>query len=132
MSIIYKTDAKLEVMQVIALYKRTSLAQRRPVDKPEVFQKMIDHANLIISAWDGEQLVGMARSLSDFAYVTYLADLVVDKRYQRQGIGQRLIQQTLANIEPGSRIVLLAAPTANEYYPQMGFQNNPRAWILEK
>lgn len=132
MTIVYKKDADLNVAQVIELYKRTSLAQRRPVDKPDVFKKMIEHANLIISVWDDDKLIGIARSLSDFAYVTYLADLVVDKHYQRQGIGQKLIQQTLANMEPGSRIVLLAAPTANEYYPQIGFQNNPRAWILEK
>jgi ribosomal protein S18 acetylase RimI-like enzyme len=132
MTIEYRKNVALDVNQVIELYKRTSLAQRRPIDKPDVFKKMIEHANLIISAWDGDKLIGMARSLSDFAYVTYLADLVVDKRYQRQGIGQKLIQQTQASIEAGSKIVLLAAPTANDYYPQIGFQNNPRAWILEK
>lgn len=127
--IIYLDQAPLNIDQVIALYKRTSLAERRPVDRPDIFAKMLANSNLTISAWDGDRLVGMARSLSDFAFVTYVADLLVDADYQRQGIGKRLLEETEARQESGCKIVLLAAPNANDYYPQIGFENNPRAWI---
>jgi predicted N-acetyltransferase YhbS len=92
---------------------------------------MIDNASLTITAWHGERLVGISRSLTDFTYVAYLADLAVDSEYQRRGIGKRLIQETKQRLGAECMIVLLAAPKANEYYPKIGFEHNPRAWILK-
>ena len=42
-----------------------------------------------------------------------------------------LIEETRARMAPTCKIVLLAAPRANEYYPQIGFEHNPRAWVLK-
>lgn len=131
MEIRYTTQSDLNVEQVIALYKNCSLGQRRPVDEPEKFAQMIQHANLIVTAWQGEQLVGLARAFTDFVHVTYLADLVVDERCQRQGIGRALIQLIKTKTEPSCRIVLLAAPSAKEYYAKLGFDFDPRAWVLD-
>lgn len=131
MAIEYRTDAPLDVYQVINLYKSSTLGARRPVDKPDVFQGMIDNANILITAWDDKKLVGIARALSDLVYVTYLADLVVHENYQQQGIGKQLIDITQAQTSPDCMLVLLAAPQANEYYPKLGFTHNPRAWMLK-
>jgi predicted N-acetyltransferase YhbS len=60
-----------------------------------------------------------------------LADLAVDEQYQRQGIGKRLIEETKARLGPGCMIVLLAAPKANDYYEHLGFEPNPRAWMIK-
>ncbi|MCH2222838.1 MAG: GNAT family N-acetyltransferase, partial [Dechloromonas sp.] len=90
------------------------------------------HANLTISAWHGTQLVGIARALTDFSYVAYLADLAVDADYQKQGIGKRLIEETQSRLGASCMLVLLAAPKANDYYPKLGFEHNPRAWMLRK
>lgn len=91
---------------------------------------MLKHANLTVSAWHEGRLVGIARSFSDFAYVTYLADLAVDLEYQRRGIGKRLIRETQRWVWPESMIVLMAAPKANDYYPKVGLEHNPRSGIL--
>lgn len=131
MAITYSADASLDVAQVIDLYNRSTLGVRRPVDKPDVFQGMIDNASILITAWDEHKLVGIARSLSDFTYVTYLADLAVDENYQQQGIGKQLIELTQAQTAPDCMMVLLAAPQANDYYPKLGFVHNPRAWMLK-
>ncbi len=131
MAIEYRTNAALEVDQVIDLYKSSTLGARRPVDKPEVFQGMIANANIVITAWDNNQLVGIARALSDLVYVTYLADLVVHEAYQQQGIGKQLIDLTQAQAAPDCMLVLLSAPQANDYYPKLGFTHNPRAWMLK-
>ena len=69
--------------------------------------------------------------MTDFTYVAYLADLAVDAEYQRQGIGEQLIQETKRRLGRECMIVLLAAPKANEYYPKLGFEHNPRAWMLK-
>ena len=131
MSIEYRSDATLDVQQVIDLYKSTTLGARRPVDKPDVFREMIDKSTIVITAWDDEKLVGLARALSDLVYVTYLADLVVHENYQQQGIGKKLIDLTQAQAAPDCMLVLLAAPLANDYYPKLGFTHNPRAWMLK-
>lgn len=131
MTIEYRTDATLDVNQVIDLYKSSTLGGRRPVDKPEVFQGMIDNANIVITAWDNNQLVGIARALSDLVYVTYLADLVVHEAYQQQGIGKQLIDLTQTQAAQDCMLVLLSAPQANDYYPKLGFTHNPRAWMLK-
>lgn len=131
MSIIYRDDAVLTPEEAIALYQKSTLGERRPVDRPDVFAGMLKNANLIVTAWDDSRLVGIARSLTDFTYVTYLADLAVDVDYQHQGIGKQLIAETQRCVEPECMIVLLAAPKANDYYPKLGFTHNPRAWMLK-
>jgi predicted N-acetyltransferase YhbS len=120
--ITYRSDAVLTVEQAIDLYNRSTLGERRPVDRPDI----------TITAWDGEKLVGIARTLTDYTYVAYLADLAVDSKYQRQGIGKRLVEETKPKLGPECMIVLLAAPQANDYYPKLGFEHNPRAWMLKQ
>ncbi len=130
MEIEYRNDAEITVQQAIALYRASTLGERRPVDRPDIFEGMLKHANLTITAWHGERLVGISRSLTDFTYVAYLADLAVDAEYQHQGIGRRLVEETRKALCKECMIVLLAAPKANDYYPKLGFEHNPRAWVL--
>ncbi len=91
---------------------------------------MLDNANLIATAWDGERLVGVARSVTDFYYCCYLSDLAVDFDYQKQGIGRRLIAEIQRRLEKNCKLILVAAPAANDYYRHIGFTNNERCWIL--
>ncbi|MBI3481315.1 MAG: GNAT family N-acetyltransferase [Nitrosomonadales bacterium] len=130
MDIIYRDDAKITVEAAIDLYKRSTLGERRPVDRPDIFAGMLDHASITLTAWHGERLVGISRALTDFSYVAYLADLAVDAAYQRRGIGKRLIEETKSRLGRECMIVLLAAPDANAYYAKIGFEHNPRAWVL--
>lgn len=126
----FKKDAPLTLEQFTALYRESTLAERRPAERPEIMQQMKDNADVTITAWDGEDLVGISRSLTDFGYVAYLADLAVAKSHQNQGIGRSLIAETRAALGPDCMLVLLAAPAADRFYPRVGFSHNPRAWVL--
>lgn len=128
----YHHQATISAEQAIDLYTRSTLGERRPIHNIETFEAMLKNANLTITAWDGEKLVGISRSLTDFAYVAYLADLAVDQEYQRSGIGKQLIEETKVRLGPECMIVLLAAPKANDYYKHIGFEHNPRAWTQKK
>ena len=128
----YSDKAPITAKQAIDLYKRSTLGERRPINNVSTFESMLKHANLMITAWDGDKLIGISRSLTDFSYVAYLADLAVDEQYQRMGIGKQLIEETKARLDPECLIVLLAAPKANAYYEHLGFEHNPRAWTLKK
>lgn len=115
---------------MIALYEASTLGERRPLENRDVMQGMLDHADIVITAWSGDELVGISRALTDYTYVAYLADLAVHIDYQKQGIGKELIEQTRRLLKPTCLITLLAAPLADDYYPKIGFTHHPRAWNL--
>lgn len=129
-AITYRIGNDLAMTEVIDLYRASTLGERRPVDDETAMTDMLRNANLVISAWDGSELVGIARSLTDFAYVAYLSDLAVRQSHQRQGIGKELIRRTQAAIGPKASVVLLAAPAAQGYYGPIGMTQHPSAWVL--
>ncbi len=128
-AVAYRLGTELDLDAVIDLYRASTLGERRPVDDRIRMEAMFRHANLVVTAWEGDLLVGIARSLSDFAFCTYLSDLAVRASHQRHGIGRALIRHTQEAGRP-AQIILLAAPKAVDYYPRIGFQRHPEAWIL--
>jgi predicted N-acetyltransferase YhbS len=124
----YRTGNDLDLDAVIDLYRASTLGERRPVDDRKRMAAMLANANLVISAWDGECLVGIARSLSDFAFCTYLSDLAVRLSHQRQGIGKELMRRTQA-AGGNATVFLFAAPKATDYYPHVGFDPGS-GWVL--
>ena len=130
--ILYSADTPINPATFTDLLRRSTLAERRPVDDAEIIAGMLANADLTVTAWDGELLVGVARSVTDFTYCCYLSDLAVDVAYQRQGIGVELIALTQAQLGPRCNIILLAAPAAADYYGHIGFDHHPRCWILPR
>lgn len=126
----YKRDVDLTVDQALDLYIDSTLGERRPVDDRERFAAMLKHANLTITAWDGDLLVGISRCVTDFVWTTYLADLAVRLSYQKRGIGKELMRRT-QEAAPQARLLLLAAPAARDYYGHVGFTHMPSAWWLQ-
>jgi GNAT superfamily N-acetyltransferase len=127
----YRRGGMLDLDEMIDLYRTSTLGERRPVDDRAVMADMMRHANLIITAWDGDLAVGIARTMTDFSYVAYLADLAVRVSHQRHGIGKQLIKRTQDELGPRTLLVLLSAPKAVEYYPHIGFTHHPQAWTLK-
>jgi predicted N-acetyltransferase YhbS len=125
----YRIGNDLDLDQVIELYRASTLGERRPVDERDRMEKMLRNANLVISAWDGDLMVGISRSLTDFTYATYLSDLAVRESYQRQGIGKELVRRT-KELSGQAAVILLSAPKAVDYYPHIGFSQHPSAWVL--
>ncbi len=108
----------------------STLGERRPVGDPKRLEMMVRHANLIVTARARGLLVGVARSLTDFAYCTYLSDLAVRKDFQKQGIGRELIRQTKL-LTPQAKLILLSAPAAVEYYPRIGMKRHEQCYTLD-
>jgi GNAT superfamily N-acetyltransferase len=127
--ITYRTGNDLNLDAVIELYRASTLGERRPVDDRERMRLMLANANLVETAWDGELLVGIARSVSDFSYATYVSDLAVRASHQKRGIGRELIRRT-QTAGGQATIILLSAPKAVDYYPRIGMTQHPSAWCL--
>lgn len=126
----YRLGPFNDVDAAIELYVDSTIGARRPVDDRPRMADMLANADLIITAWDGGTLVGIAWAVSDLAYCTYLSDLCVRKSYQRKGIGRRLIEATQA-AAPRATVILLSAPAAVDYYPHVGMKPHPSAWTLD-
>ena len=124
----YRTNHPVSRAQFIALLQKTSLGARRPLAEAERIDAMLQNADLLISAWDDDRLVGIARAVTDYAYCCYLSDLAVDEAWQRRGIGQGLLATLKQALHPQCKIILLAAPQAADYYPHIGFTQHPSAW----
>ena len=130
MNIQYKTDQIPTAAEVIDLYDSSGL--QRPTDDAERIGNMYRHSNLIVTAWDGSLLVGVSRALTDFHYCCYLSDLAIRKEYQKEGIGKRLVQLTKETIGDRCMLLLLAAPTAMEYYPKIGMETVNNGFIIKR
>ncbi len=130
MNIQYEHARKISEAEFVDVLKRSTLAERRPIDDAGRIHAMLAHADLLCTAWDGVKLVGVARSVTDFAYCCYLSDLAVDAAYQKRGIGRELIRLTQSRLGEKAILILLSAPKAEGYYPKIGFEPHRSAWIL--
>ncbi len=116
--------------QIIELYQNAGL--NRPIGDHDRIAKMYQNSNLVISAWNQQDLVAVARSLTDFYYCCYLSDLAVRLEYQSQGIGKELIRLTRESISDQSMLLLLSAPGAMEYYPKVGFKKVGNGFMIDR
>ena len=130
MNISYHHDRRPTPAQLIDLYRSAGLT--RPIDDAARMAAMCEHANLFVTAWAGEQLVGVARSLTDFSFCCYLSDLAVREEFKHRGIGRRLIELTQERVGPGSMVLLLSVATAMSYYPKVGMQPVSNGFILPR
>ena len=128
----YRNDKAITAEQFIDVLKRSTLSERRPVHDPARIQRMLDHGNVLVTAWDGDLLVGVSRGLGDFAFCVYLSDLAVDVAYQKQGIGKELIRRTHEAAGPQTTLILLAAPKAVNYYPHIGMERMAECFIIKR
>lgn len=126
----YFVNRPLTVKQVCDVYDRSGI--KRPTTEPQRMERMLKHANLLVSAWMGSSLVGVARAFADYGWVCYLADLAVDQTVQHSGIGRELIARVQQEIGPESQLVLLAAPGAMGYYPKVGFVPIDNGWVIKR
>jgi GNAT superfamily N-acetyltransferase len=127
--ITYRSGNDLNLDAVIELYRDSTLGERRPVEDRARMALMLRNANLVVTAWEGEAMVGIARSVSDFSFATYLSDLAVRLAHQKQGIGRELIRRT-QELGGTATVILLSAPKAVDYYPHIGMKPHPSAWVL--
>lgn len=126
----YYSNRFLDPSEVAALYEDSGIV--RPTKNIDRISKMYANSNLVLSAWKGDRLAGVARSLTDFSYCCYLSDLAVGKNHQKSGIGTKLVDLTRVTAGPQSMLLLLSAPNAMDYYPRIGFEAVQNGFIIRR
>ena len=132
MNVAYAVEPQLSVAEFRDVLMRSTLAERRPVDREDVLAKMLANADVILTARLDGQLIGVSRAITDFSFCTYLSDLAVDEQFQRQGVGRELIRRTHEAAGLDTTLILLAAPKARDYYPHIGMQAHDSCWIIPR
>ncbi len=132
MNITISLAPDLTAHQFVDILRRSTLAERRPVDEPERIATMLKQADILaIATNEHHEIVGVARAITDYAFCTYLSDLAVDVAYQRQGIGKRLIEFVRDTAGHRARLILLSAPGAVSYYPHIGMKPHGSCWMID-
>jgi predicted N-acetyltransferase YhbS len=126
----YRVDVVPTAEQVINLYNDAGLP--RPTHDPKRIRAMFENSDLIVTAWDENKLVGVSRTITDWVWCSYLADLAVSPDYRRSGIGKKLIELAREKIGEQSMLLLLSVPTAMDYYPKVGFVRENRAFTIHR
>ncbi|WP_293312619.1 GNAT family N-acetyltransferase [Pedobacter sp. UBA5917] len=129
MNITYKSDIIPNAEEVIDLFIKAGL--KRPTE-PERIALMLKNADLLITAWDNDKLVGICRTITDWVWCAYLSDLAVYTDLKHSGIGKEMIAQTREKLGPQCMLLLLSVPTAFDYYPKVGFNKEDRAFSIER
>jgi len=128
----YSLEPDLSVEDFKNILIASTLAERRPAQDLARLERMLRHADVIVTARNGERLVGISRAVTDFSYCCYLSDLAVDKEYQRQGIGRGLIEATHRAAGDTTTLILVAAPAAEAYYPKIGMKHLANCWAIPR
>lgn len=114
--------------RIATLYRRAPLL--RPTGDRAAIERMFDASSLVLSAWHGDRLVGLARVLSDGVLFSFLCDLAVEPDVQGYGIGKKLIDEVLARCE-GTELVLRDSDISSGFYQRLGFRRVENGWMKQ-
>jgi len=126
----YRDNQPPEPVEIARVFEASGI--NRPTKNIPRIAQMFANANIVISAWDGDRLVGVSRALTDYSYCCYLSDLAVDVAYQKHGIGRELIRRTQSIIGEEVSLILMSAPGAMAYYPKVGFTLADNAYVIRR
>src|SRR5205809_227631 len=91
--IAYSDERKPSLPDVLALYRAVRWSS---ADKPDALHKGLLASHALVTAWDGDALVGLGNAISDGHLVVYFPHLVVHPDYQRRGVGTELMKMMMA------------------------------------
>lgn len=117
-SIEYKTNKELPAGQVLALYQSLGWSS---AEKPELLLKALRNSHSVVTAWDGDTLVGLGNAISDGYLVVYFPHLAVLPAYQGQGIGTEIVQRMQRQYRDFHQQTLVADGQAIAFYEKLGF-----------
>ncbi len=90
-------------------------------NNPDTLQSAFNHSDIVITAWDGEKLIGLINTIADGSLTAFIPFLLVNPDYQKQGIGRKLVRMIVSEYKSYERIVLLTEKDAVDFYRKCGF-----------
>jgi len=114
----FKDTRDIDMEQLLGLYRSVDWSAAH---KPDELLAALRGAHSLLTAWDGERLIGLAYAISDGHLVVYYPHLLVDPHYQRQGVGTRLMTMLMGRYQGFHQHMLVADGEQIEFYRRLGF-----------
>jgi GNAT superfamily N-acetyltransferase len=132
MSIVYAQEQSLSVGDYVAVLSGTTMRDKRPLANAQRIAEMLCGANLIVTAREDGVILGLARCISDGAWVAYCAELAVKESAQARGVGAGLIRTVKGILGPRIGLVLISEEEAIGFYTRIGMERYDRAFFLTR
>jgi ribosomal protein S18 acetylase RimI-like enzyme len=131
--IVFAPEPDLALEDFRRVLVESGLGATRPVDDLPRLQQMLAQANLVMTArrLSGE-LLGVARCLTDFAWIAYLPELAVSRHAQGLGVGKQLLEALRKQLGPKVSLVLASMPDAVGFYEKIGMPRMPDAFHFRR
>jgi hypothetical protein len=114
----FQVNEVLDAAEAVDLLRRSR--SRSQADDARRLVRIVPEANIVVTARDGRKLVGLARGLKEVSGCCYVSDLIVDRDYMAQNIGEKLIRKVREAIGENTMIVLVPAPAASAFSAEIG------------
>ena len=128
--ITYKSGVIPDAAVIANLYRDAQLL--RPVDDVERIARMYAGSNLILTAWENDELIGILRGWTDGAFDGYVCDLAIRPDFQKEGVGKALLEMARQSTSDGVQFVLRASKIATEYYKHVGWSKIENGWFYPR
>ena len=129
----YAVEHGLDINDVRRLWEASGFLEYNPDFDWDSLPDLLANSNLILVARHNGDMVGMTRCVTDFALFCGLVDLMVEREYQRQGIGRELVRRTRAAAGKNVWLTALASDAISPFYEFTGWtkvENGWSAWVL--
>ena len=102
------------------LNKNAFWAKNRSIND---LRKSLANSDAIISLWDGNEIVGFGRALSDGVFRAVLWDIVIDKNHQGKGYGKLIVNNLLNSRKlKNTKKIYLMTTNKKLFYSQIDFK----------
>jgi GNAT superfamily N-acetyltransferase len=115
----FSESRELSLACVLSLYRANEWSS---AEKPELLHKALINSHSLVTAWDGQKLVGLGNAISDGYLVVYYPHLLVLPEYRGRGIGTRLMHMLMSRSDGFHQHALLADGRAIQFYRKCGFE----------
>ena len=116
--ITFSKQRDIAIEQILPIYKSNGWSSAQ---KPQALYQALLNSHALVSAWDGERLVGIGNAISDGFLVVYYPHLLVHPDYQGQGIGKGIMEVLKNHYEQMHMQMLVADGKAIAFYEKCGF-----------
>ena len=132
MSIVYAREQSLSVADYVAVVGETTMRDRRPIANSKRIGEMLAGANFIVTAREDGVILGLARCITDFAWIAYCAELAVKESAQGRGVGAGLIKTVKELLGPRIGLTLISEEAAVGFYRRIGIEQVSTAFFLTR
>ena len=115
----YSESRDLSPDSVLTLYRANGWSSAQ---KPDLLHKALLASHTLVTAWDGNALVGLGNAISDGHLVVYYSHLLIHPAYQRRGIGTEILRRLMARYEGFHQHIVVADGRALDFYRRCGFK----------